>query len=99
MSTAYGALIPCKSIRTKLMKLWLRSVFLTLGAALLWLPLSGCTAIAFIYNAEPIEGWVADAETSKPLKGVIVVAHWVLKGGLEGGTRIRELQIFESVTD
>ncbi len=84
------------------MRLWLRNITLTLGAVLLWLPLAACNAMgsfAFIYSADEIEGWVADAETGKPLEGVIVVAHWRLKGGLEGGTPIRELQIFESVTD
>jgi len=73
--------------------------FLTLAAALLCLPLSACSAMTFFYSAEAIEGWVVDAETGKPLEGVIVVAHWRLKGGFEGGTPIRELQIFESVTD
>lgn len=83
------------------MRLWSNNPFLALAAGLLWLPLAACNSmgsIAFIYSADPIEGWVADAETSKPLEGVIVVAHWRLKGGLEG-TPIRELQIFESITD
>jgi len=73
--------------------------FLTLAAALLCLPLSACSAMTFFYSAEAIEGWVVDADTGKPLEEVIVVAHWRLKGGFEGGTTIRELQIFESVTD
>jgi hypothetical protein len=60
------------------------------------MPLSGC---ATVYHAEAIEGSVVDAETGKPLEGVIIVAHWELKGGLEGGTPIAELQIFETVTD
>jgi hypothetical protein len=80
----------------------LNNPFLALGAALLWLPLAACNSMgsfAFIYSADAIEGWVADAETGKPLEEVIVVAHWRLKGGFEGGTPIRELQIFESVTD
>lgn len=63
---------------------------------LAWLPLSGC---ATTYHAEAIEGWVVDAETGKPLEGVIIVAHWELKGGLEGGVPIAQLQIFETVTD
>jgi hypothetical protein len=70
--------------------------FLAFGVVLLWLPL---TAHAFIYGAEAIEGWVTDAETGKPIEGVIVVAHWQIKGGLEGGTPINELKILETVTD
>jgi hypothetical protein len=70
--------------------------FAALGVALLGLPLS---AHGLIYSADAIEGWVVDAETSKPLDGVIVVAHWQLKGGLEGGTPINELKILETVTD
>jgi len=77
----------------------LNNPFLALGVGLLWAPLTACSSIPFVYSADAIEGWVADAETSKPLEGVIVVAHWRLKGGFEGGTPIRELQIFESVTD
>jgi hypothetical protein len=56
-------------------------------------------ALAFIYFAQSIEGWVTDAESGKPLEGVIVVAHWQLKGGFEGGVPVRQLQIFETVTD
>ncbi len=44
--------------------------FIALGIALVSAPLS---SYAFIfYNAEAIEGWVADAETGKPIEGVIV---------------------------
>mgnify|MGYP001302911465 CR=1 FL=1 len=69
---------------------------LVLGAVLPWLPLAGC---ATLYRAEAIEGWVVDAESGKPLEGVILVAHWEVKGGLEGGVPIAELQILETVTD
>jgi hypothetical protein len=69
---------------------------LAFGVVLLWLPLSAC---GFIYSAEAIEGWVVDAGTGKPIDGVVVVAHWQLKGGFEGGTPIAELQILEAVTD
>lgn len=67
-----------------------------LGVAVLWLPLSAC---AFVYRAEAIEGWVVDAEDGKPVEGVIVVAHWQLMGGFEGSIPIKQLQIFETVTD
>ncbi len=58
--------------------------------------ISGCAAI---YRAEAIEGWVVDAETGKPLDGVIIVANWELRGGLEAGIPVEQLQIFETVTD
>jgi hypothetical protein len=63
---------------------------------IMWLPLS---AFGFVYHAESIEGWVTEAETNKPLEGVIVIAFWQLKGGIEGGTPIGQLQIYETVTD
>src|SRR5579859_732097 len=71
----------------------------TLSVALLLLPLSACASFSFFYSAEAIEGWVVDAETNKPLEGVIVVAHWQLKGGFEGGNPVGELKIFETTTD
>jgi len=69
---------------------------LVLGAVLLW---SSLSSHAFVYSAEPIEGWAADAETGKPIEGVIVVAHWQLEGGFEGGSPVNELKILEAVTD
>ena len=54
---------------------------------------------AFFYSAKPIEAWVVDAETKKPLEGVIVVAHWQLKGGLEGGNPVGQMMVMETVTD
>jgi len=67
-----------------------------LGAAALWMPLP---SYGLIYSAEAIEGWVIDAETGKPIEDVVVVAHWRLQGGFEGGTAVNELKILESVTD
>ncbi len=32
------------------------------------------------YSAEPIEGWVVDADTNNLVEGVIVVAAWILYG-------------------
>src|SRR5882762_1362276 len=81
------------------MKFWLTNALPILGTLLLGLPLSACHSLTFFYSAEPIEGWVADAEMGRPLEGVIVVAHWQLQGGFEGGTPIKELQISEAVTD
>lgn len=62
----------------------------------LLLPLQVC---AFVYSADSIEGSVVDADTDKPIEGVIVVAHWELRGGLEGGTPIGQVQIVETTTD
>jgi hypothetical protein len=73
-----------------------RRLFAVLGVAALWMPLP---SYGLIYSAEAIEGWVISAETGKPIDGVIVVAHWRLKGGLEGGTPVNELKILEAVTD
>ncbi len=50
------------------------------------------------YSAEPIEAWVIDAETKQPIEGVIVVAHWVLEGGMHWD-RLGELMILEAVSD
>jgi len=77
----------------------LSATILSLGVVLLGLPLSACSSFPFFYRAEAIEGWVVDAETGKPLEGVIVVAHWQLKGGFEGGNPVAEVKISESVTD
>jgi hypothetical protein len=63
---------------------------------LLFLP---APALAVIYTAEAIEGWVVDAGTGRPLEGVIIVAHWQLMGGFEGGNPVGQLQIHEAVTD
>jgi hypothetical protein len=57
------------------------------------------SALAFIYYAESIEGKVVDAKSGNPIEGVILVAHWELKGGWEGGIPVRQLQILEAMTD
>ncbi|RFC32155.1 MAG: hypothetical protein DID91_2727703692 [Candidatus Nitrotoga sp. MKT] len=63
--------------------------------ALAMLLLQGC---AQSYSAKPIEAWVVDAETGKPLEGVNVVAHWELRAGIKD-TKPYQLQIIEDVTD
>ena len=68
----------------------------TSGMLVQCLLLSAC---GFMYHAEAIEGRVMDSQTEKPLEGVIVVAHWQLMGGFEGGVPIKQLQIFEATTD
>lgn len=71
-------------------------LFFPLLLMVLLLPLQSC---AFYYSAEPIEAWVVDANTKQPLEGVIVVAHWQLKGGLEGGNPVAQMMVMETVTD
>ena len=58
-------------------------------------PLQAC---GMWYSAEAIEAWVVDAETNKPIEGVIVVAHWQMYGGLHPDNA-GELTILETVTD
>lgn len=50
------------------------------------------------YSAEPIEAWVVDEETKQPIEGTVVVAHWVLEGGIHVD-RVGELMVMEAVTD
>lgn len=68
-------------------------------AALLFAMLLPLQACGFVYKAEPIQAWVVDGETNQPLEGVIVVAHWQLKGGLEGGNSVGQMMVMETVTD
>jgi hypothetical protein len=51
------------------------------------------------YSADPIEASVIDAETKRPLEGVIVVAYWQLMGGMEGGIPKGQMNIMETMTD
>src|SRR5882672_257399 len=97
MPTAYGGSMTCSSDAASMSRL--SATILSLGVAMLGLPPSACASFPFFYRAEAIEGWVADAETGMPLEGVIVVGHWRLKGGFEGGNPVAELKILESVTD
>lgn len=62
----------------------------------LLLPLQSC---AVYYSAAPIEAWVVEAETGKPLEGVTITANWQLKGGLEGGNEVGQMMVMEAVTD
>lgn len=61
----------------------------------LLVPLQACSNT---YSAKPIEAWVVDSETKQPLEGVIVVALWELRYGLEGGGAY-PLTVMEAVTD
>lgn len=81
------------STAMKACELHLRALLLALAVAL---SLAGCGTI---YQAEALEGWVVDAETGKPLEGVIIVANWELRGGFEGSTPLGNLNVLETVTD
>lgn len=50
------------------------------------------------YSAEPTEAKIIDVETKQPVEGVVVVAHWVLEGGLHLD-RVGDLVILETITD
>jgi len=70
-------------------------LYLTLIATLL----TGCGMIfPHVYSSQSIEGWVVDSETGEPLKDVVVVADWIIWGGLEGGSHNGHI-VHEAVTD
>ena len=53
-----------------------------------------------VYYAEAIEASIVDAETKKPLEGVVVVAHWQLfSSTLAGRNLAGQLMVMEAVTD
>jgi len=56
-------------------------------------------AWAIEYSAENIEARVVDARSQSPIDGVIVVAHWQLEGGLEGGNVLGQVQVLETTTN
>ena len=59
--------------------------------------LSSC---AVTYQFDPIEAWVVDAETGKPIEGAVVTANWELvKGSLDGPRYYGQLEVKETVTD
>mgnify|MGYP000624985124 CR=1 FL=1 len=70
---------------------------LMLGYVLAGLP---ACAKPLTYSAEPIEAWVIDAATKKPLEGVVVTANWQLEEGTLGGNvQVGQLMVLEAVTD
>lgn len=58
-----------------------------------------CSGPPSHYSAEAIEIQVIDAESKKPLDGVIVTANWQLLGGMEGGLPLGQMMVMETVTD
>ncbi len=66
----------------------------------LLLPVQAYAGYPSQYAAEAIEAWVVDAETKKPLEGVIVTANWELEAGTVGGSiPVGQLMVMETVTD
>lgn len=73
------------------------TLFLLLG---LLIAQPACTASPLFYSAEAIEARVVDAETKKPIEGVVVTANWQLYHSTVGG-RVSgsQLMVIEAVTD
>lgn len=71
-----------------------------ISLALLTLLLFGESACGspYEYSAESIEAWIVNAETGEPMEGAIVVAHWILKFGIESAGS-EDLVVMETVTD
>jgi len=51
------------------------------------------------YSADAIDARLVDEETNEPIKGAIVLAHWELVGGLEGGHVQGQMMVMETETD
>lgn len=71
-----------------------KATFLLL--ALCELPLAGCS---HTYSADSISATVVDADTKQPIEGVVVIAHWEMKSGMESGNIAGEVMILETVSD
>jgi hypothetical protein len=67
-----------------------------MGALLVVTALGACGASR--YSAEPTQAWVVDKTTGKPIEGVVVVAHWELRWGFEGGS-VLDMKVLEATTD
>lgn len=72
-------------------KLWGIILGVLLGIHACWGPL--------VYWAEPIQAKVVDAETGKPLEGVVVVAQWILNDGIVDSRHRIRFQVLEALTD
>ena len=88
---ASGAWIRCRTC--------LRVLLTILAAGAMGIVLRPTPAFAIEYSAETIEARVVDAQSGAPLEGVIVVAHWQLEGGLEGGNVLGQVNVLETITD
>jgi hypothetical protein len=77
---------PCKALRK------------IAGAGLAALALVCLTGCSNEYSAKPTYGFIVDAQTRQPVPGVVVLAHWDLEYGLEGGSAYAWV-LKEAVTD
>jgi hypothetical protein len=68
------------------------------GTGLAALSLVGAPGCSNEYSAKPSYGFIVDAQTRQPLPGVVVLAHWDLEYGLEGGSAFAWV-LREAVTD
>ena len=78
----------------------MRLLFSLLLPGLFMLALPACASpYPSHYSAETIEARVVDAETKKPIEGVIITANWQLLGGMEGSLPLAQMQVLETQTD
>ncbi len=71
--------------------------FILLAVAL---TLSACIEAPHQYSAEATTAKVVDADTKKPIAGVIVTANWQLEQGTVGGNvPVGQIMVMEAVTD
>jgi hypothetical protein len=52
-----------------------------------------------VKHAREFKGFVLDADTGRPLSGVVLVMSWDLFGGVEGGNYYGPIKVSETVTD
>jgi hypothetical protein len=78
----------------------MNSVLKVVGCMSIAVAVAACEGSPY-YTSDPIEAWVVDAETGKPIEGAVVTANWQLVAfGLDtGGRRLRQLEVMETVTD
>jgi len=60
--------------------------------------ITGCTSFPRIYSGDEIHGWVIDSKTKQPIKDVVVVEIWKLRGGMHVD-HTANIHIAETVTD
>ncbi len=71
--------------------------FILLAVAL---TLSACIEAPHQYSAEATTAKVVDADTKKPIAGVIVTANWQLEQGTVGGNvPVGQIMVMETITD
>jgi len=74
-------------------------ILAVLAVLFLFLPYFSVEGDPKEYSSLPIRAQVIDKETNEPLAKVIVVAYWLLYGGLEGGNEEGAIQLLEVETD